>query len=238
MVENPITIEGAGPYFPAWKSEFTDILRSKTLGTVTQSGDQVVVAGPRFGCELNLERDNDDVLIHVFPSQFQNHRSGGATAVCCLLALIFLFFGGWMFWSLTLVCLLIVVAILVGTSFSRGNPNLVGVISALAKAAWQRVQIDIEYAQKGTPAGKAVQVPNTRAKIPPSKPLQPPESYRLPDEDYLLSPQAAKIAATPASPARNVLRGDQPTPTYCPYCGERRQTGANFCAKCGAALNG
>jgi hypothetical protein len=239
MDESRITLVGVGAYYPQWKQEFLEILQSKTPGPFQQNGDQVLFTDQKSNCELNLEHITPDLSIHLFVAR--RHETG-KTACCAfvfLLMILLLIVGGWRFLLLdtSLLAFFLFAVIIVAISYNRDQPNVKKFVEAIAQEAWQRVQVELNrqqlFAQEQPHGYQSSQRPV--GKIFPQS-TNPAASYRLPDEDYLLSPEAARIAAIPSQPGQKKSVTKPEIAEYCPHCGFRRQPGASFCANCGSTL--
>ena len=126
-----------------------------------------------------------------------------------------------------------------GIGFGRDEPDFQGRIRTIAENVWHTL-----CENRGDTFNRGVGF-NVSRNAPtilraPQLNLKTPRSvgniYRLPDEAYLLSPEATKIAATPAVPVKGHNSSEMLLTLYCPYCGTRRRPEANFCENCGSAL--
>jgi hypothetical protein len=239
MDNSVITIANVGPYYTAWKQEFIEELESNSSSTkIEHKGDQININGQRHTIDLKIDHSTSDVAIHVSTNHRHGNGGGAGWVIFFLLMIFLLFFGGlWFMWFLGPFWLIFFVIIIIGASSNHEEPDVKKIVGTIAENAWQEVQSHQDkVTQAPIPQVNQVTVQQTQVNKVQNQAVKTESLNRLPDEVYLLSPEAAKIAATPEITTQKGSKVNEPVPLYCPYCGARRQTGANFCANCGSSL--
>ena len=235
MDDNVITLPGAGPYYASWKHEFVDSLENTYKAKVEVHDDKMKIAGQKHTYELTLDHGTSDVNIHLSMTHLHGH--GGGFGIGFFLLLLLLFFGGWGFWFIGPFWFILFLVIIIGATSSTDDETLAGQLGRIARETWHKVQDNLDAAKQVPKKLEVVSQSPVMANVIQQNAATKVVGYsRLPDEVYLLSPEAARAAATPTVPESGQPKVNESVPLYCPYCGTRRQDGGNFCTNCGSAL--